>query len=1571
VRIGFMKRFKTSLLSLFIFVVTLATIPIHIKGYPHIPLKGLFEILKKDDIGFGYVLLHAKWIENMYQYGAGKPHRQVEVKNRTRWRIEEKNDAVANLVRTFWFRRAESHQLLPTQFSVLASIPHDNLGSIFGLLMNYVYNNFDSQLENRLIEEMLQHDEKARDLGNEIEKLQQEVEIEKKKLEDEKFVAVEQANQALKQKREQLKLEYKRAEFNEELKGIKQAHKKDKVLFRQEQKKLKEKYKEKEFNVKRKQAEKDVFSNISKETQKEYRKIKQAIGKIEGRTKGKMHQRTKAIKKEFLYPIEQAWKLCKRGGTYASRMAEGILWALFFHMLDDFASMEHKITAINDCINIIGKEFKRENFQKHSELKKLYTEEDLDDFRRKIEPPNFGWQFPETVNRQVDIIFEQYDVGLHYFISRVAGNLPPTVPQGSHGYEYEEGKISSKTADCHETATLDVLSILWYNQDENCFDDSLFPEHVIKDGKGLKKLREALKYFYLADCKGIKAEEYTWYMSKDGGTTFTSLAKLKKLGKISEKELEELDISKVPVSYITHPEIKQEFMNIVSGIPGAFYCSEVPGRGKIFELETDVRNIVTIFNYLYGTRAKSVAELGDKITGISTDSRTITFEQESEKNTPNTVKISIDTDKEYSDTTMMVNIGTRHTSLSGTGRGEGSGYWVSKKLICNNILKRMFANVQEEEETEGELESDSESDSNHEAIENLKRSSILMLLNSKKVFENKDIPWNAPTLNLCYYSLFLQSPEIKTKVLESLLLNRAFDYETAKFFVHNLIEGLPVDRAFGRPLCFCIFATGRHLTDDVLARYFNKYEQRYQYALGGAVSRGCVQVVRRLLEREDIDVNLFPYTDWGYRTNLMEAAEKGYTQVVRLLLKYPDVNVNWRNYEGNTTLIEIVKRGYKEIVALLLEYSGVDIYAQNKKGKTVFDYAQEKPEIAELLKKRLRIIEESAPLIEAAHNGDLQLVKRLLKDSAVDVNVIDKDGNAPLTEAVSEGHTEIVGLLLGQKDIQVNLRANAKTGDELAVIASDKYFGGEKLKSSLSNSHFGMSKNDLNDTVLITAIKKGQTDIVKMLLERPDVDVNMKGAYGKTPLIIATWVGQKDIVQLLLNHPQIDVNFQTGRIQPALLVATWLGHTDIVQLLLKHPRIDKNIQNRWGETAFFLSISLSRKKIAKLLLKDPQVDITLRDRNGRTPLEHVQGKNDKNESQKFFLDYMHLLDAIANDSLSAKDLLIASKVGRVDVVRELLIHQGADVNMYDEKERKTALMLAAAEGNVEVVKLLLEHQDVQVNRLEIVTDVSSDGSPRSFSYPCEGTPLVLAAENGHLEVLKILLGYEGVKVNRSDCSGKTALIVAAVNGDTEVVRLLLERKDIDINYMGHNGDVALIAACKNGHKDVAKLLLAHPQIDVNVKDCKWKQVKKELKNGWVGYTNVSAKWFKTAIMLADSNDQPELIEILLRDKKVDFRKQQKHPKVLLVNAAHKGYKDVVKLLLDYPGTGLQSQDVSEALIWACGSEHKNHKNMVKLLLDSGDLGKQKKNLSSAISVAFKKDRINLVALLLKRHPDLI
>ena len=127
--------------------------------------------------------------------------------------------------------------------------------------------------------------------------------------------------------------------------------------------------------------------------------------------------------------------------------------------------------------------------------------------------------------------------------------------------------------------------------------------------------------------------------------------------------------------------------------------------------------------------------------------------------------------------------------------------------------------------------------------------------------------------------------------------------------------------------------------------------------------------------------------------------------------------------------------------------------------------------------------------------------------------------------------------------------------DEMSKTNPDK----ELIKNLIQHSWLEdvnvQSKN--GSTALILASEWGHTEIVRMLLERPEIDVNLQNSGGSTALMKALWYGRTEIVRTLLKRPEIDVNLQNERGMTALMFASEEGRTEIVNLIKSH----RNLQN--------------------------------------------------------------------------------------------------------------------------------------------------------------------------------------------------------------------------------------------------------------------------------------------------------------------------------------------------------------------------------------------------------------------------
>ena len=157
---------------------------------------------------------------------------------------------------------------------------------------------------------------------------------------------------------------------------------------------------------------------------------------------------------------------------------------------------------------------------------------------------------------------------------------------------------------------------------------------------------------------------------------------------------------------------------------------------------------------------------------------------------------------------------------------------------------------------------------------------------------------------------------------------------------------------------------------------------------------------------------------------LLAASGKGDNAKVSELLGQ-GANVNVQNDAGSTPLIEAVYNNHIETVKLLLE-KGADPNARKKDGATALGFAKQYPPIVELLKSKGATIESNQgldiALLDTAGKGDLAKAKELVEKGAY-VNYHDKEGRAPIIEAAYNGRVEVVKFLL-EKGADPNSRKN-------------------------------------------------------------------------------------------------------------------------------------------------------------------------------------------------------------------------------------------------------------------------------------------------------------------------------------------------------------------------------------------------------------------------------------------------------------------------------------------------------------------------------------------------------------------
>ena len=303
---------------------------------------------------------------------------------------------------------------------------------------------------------------------------------------------------------------------------------------------------------------------------------------------------------------------------------------------------------------------------------------------------------------------------------------------------------------------------------------------------------------------------------------------------------------------------------------------------------------------------------------------------------------------------------------------------------------------------------------------------------------------------------------------------------------------------------------------------------------------------------------------------------------------------------------------------------------------------------------------------------------------------------------------------------------------------------------------FEMKGSDVNaadflgDTALILAAERGHEEVVKMLLEREDVDPDQAGGeYGQTPFLWAAMNGHSGVVKMLLERGDVNpdhVGTQYGR--TALSFAAENGHSGVVKMLLEREGVNPDhVGTQYGRTALSLAAGSGHSGVVKILLEREDVNPDWADAGwGRTPLSWAAGSGHSGVV-KILLEREDVNPDQADTRYGLTPLSWAAKNGREGMVKMLLERKDVNPDHIDTRHGRTPLGWAAKNGHEGVVKMLLEREDVNPDHVDIESSQ---------------TPLGWAAANEHEGVVKMLLKRKGIHTAMSDCMDQTPTVVSSL-----------------------------------------------------------------------------------------------------------------------------------------------------------------------------------------------------------------
>jgi len=440
-------------------------------------------------------------------------------------------------------------------------------------------------------------------------------------------------------------------------------------------------------------------------------------------------------------------------------------------------------------------------------------------------------------------------------------------------------------------------------------------------------------------------------------------------------------------------------------------------------------------------------------------------------------------------------------------------------------------------------------------------------------------------------------------------------------------------------------------------------------------------------------------------------------------------------------------------------------------------------------------------LLERAHCGDLDGVKRLIQQERVDVNTRNEYDQTALYCACEQGHTDMVQYLLdsgaavspGAKPLVVAVRNKHLTVVQLLlehgthpdaleesnessncrsspmhIAAAD---GNSELVELLLKHGASVDVADSDgNTALHLALKhyrpratSSQVEAVNSVKSVPDIllenkaDVNALNSSGETPLHRAALRGLFSIVGKMLEVCGGNPN----RGSP-LAGACLAGNVKVADMLLRHgadpnQELISNYDHLNHKLPLLIAVENDNSELVELLLKHgANVDAT--DSEGDTALHYAVEVYQETPSHCAHQD---------GDSMSAKS------------ITDILLENKADVNVVNNNG-ETPLYTAVSCSSSGLVSRMLQVYG---------------GDPNKGSL--DSSPLAVACQMQNVELVDILLKH-GADPNRGVSTSKyhNPLVIAVRNGNCDIVKALLNA-GICVNAVTQEGKSTVCYCAEN------------------------------------------------------------------------------------------------------------------------------------------------------------------------------
>jgi len=340
----------------------------------------------------------------------------------------------------------------------------------------------------------------------------------------------------------------------------------------------------------------------------------------------------------------------------------------------------------------------------------------------------------------------------------------------------------------------------------------------------------------------------------------------------------------------------------------------------------------------------------------------------------------------------------------------------------------------------------------------------------------------------------------------------------------------------------------------------------------------------RYLIEKGADIKAVTNTQWPL---LLYAAIYGQPETARLLItRKADVNAKTR--EGYVPLHSATSFGRTEIVKMLVE-NGAKIDVPNNDGETPLFWARNTntyDAVKYLIEKGADVNHKDnfgqTPLMSVAGRGSVNIAELLLQHGA-SINNVDSTGNTALSRTAFSRNPDGMSkfLIMNGADINpatcVHGKACTCGSYHTTPLHSAATMGLLEMSRNLVSNGARINVYDERGyTPLLLAVKNGNTELVKYLVDQGAFLNQKDKKLGYTELLLASALGKKEIVSYLLQKGS-DVSIANADGKTALDLSWNYGHKEIAYMLLSNGACDSKLKDLVSQPSL-LSQPLNEKE---------------------------------------------------------------------------------------------------------------------------------------------------------------------------------------------------------------------------------------------------------------------------------------------------------------------------------------------------------------------------------------------------------